>query len=245
MGALVLPLSVWADETAAPTAGTDAMVASSAASDAQNAPTTSGSMVLFNQLQTQQATIDQLEGRIEELQHQLDDQQQRGVQRYEALEQRLSTLEAAAVSTSSGNDDARVEKQPASGVESPNGEAQTDYQKAFDLVQAHENDKAIAAFDAFSKQYPDAPLRANAQYWLGELYLKRSELDQSEKAFLAVVDGYAKSSKRADALYKLGLVKARQGDVNDAQKRLQQAIKEYPDSSAAGLAEKFLKKVGS
>ena len=253
VGALVLPLSVWADDVAAPVQDAGNTPTQAQSVPVQNAPAASGNMVLFNQIQSQQTTIDQLLGRIEELQHQLDDQQQRSMQRYDALEQRLTALEtpnAAHGSTASdaapaanGTDAAASKDVNATTSGTDTGGAQDAYQKAFDLVQAHQNDQAIAAFEAFSTQYANDPLRANAQYWLGELYLKANKADKAEKALLAVVNDYPKSSKRADALYKLGLVNARQGHVDDAQKRLQQVIKEYPKSSAAGLAETFLKKV--
>ncbi|WP_414499267.1 tol-pal system protein YbgF [Zymobacter sp. IVIA_12111.31 C1] len=246
VGALVLPLSVWADDVAAPVQDAGSAPAQAQNVSVQNTPAASGNMVLFNQLQSQQTTIDQLQGRLEELQHQLDDQQQRSLQRYDALEQRLSALENG--NSAGANSDAAAPATSDAATDSAKGSAeaggaQEAYQKAFDLVQAHQNDQAIAAFEAFSTQYANDPLCANAQYWLGELYLKGSKADKAEKAFLTVVNDYPKSSKRADALYKLGLVNARQGRVDDAQKRLQQVMKEYPKSSAAGLADTFLKKV--
>lgn len=244
VGALVLPLSVWADDVAAPVQEAGNTPTQAQSVPVQNAPAASGNMVLFNQIQSQQTTIDQLQGRIEELQHQLDDQQQRSMQRYDALEQRLTALETPnnAAPAANGND-AVPAKDAGATAGGDTSSVQDAYQKAFDLVQAHQNDQAIAAFEAFSTQYANDPLRANAQYWLGELYLKANKADMAEKALLTVVNDYPKSSKRADALYKLGLVNARQGRVDDAQKRLQQVIKDYPKSSAAGLAETFLKKV--
>lgn len=248
VGALVLPLSVWADGVAAPAQDAGNTPAQAQSVPVQNAPAASGNMVLFNQIQSQQTTIDQLLGRIEELQHQLDGQQQRSMQRYDALEQRLTALETpSADHGSTASDAAPAANAPAKDATATSstdaGSAQDAYQKAFDLVQAHQSDQAIAAFEAFSTQYANDPLRANAQYWLGELYLKANKADKAEKSLLTVVNDYPKSSKRADALYTLGLVNARQGHVDDAQKRLQQVIKEYPKSSAAGLAETFLKKV--
>lgn len=245
VGALVLPLSVWADDVAAPAQDAGSVPAQTQTVSVQSAPAASGNMVLFNQLQSQQTTIDQLQGRIEELQHQLDDQQQRALQRYDALEQRLTALENTGgtaggdTAASAGNGDTSDNAKSAVAISS----AQEAYQKAFDLVQAHQNDQAIAAFETFSTQYASDPLRANAQYWLGELYLKGGKVEKAEKALLTVINDYPKSSKRADALYKLGLVNARQGRIDDAQKRLQQVIKEYPKSPAAGLADTFLKKV--
>ena len=248
VGALVLPLSVWADDGSMPAQDASNTPVQTQGVSTQ-APAASGNMVLFNQLQSQQTTIDQLQGRIEELQHQLDDQQQRGLQRYDALEQRLSALEsggAHADNSTTETSSAASETKDSATNEAKSDDAdgaQAAYQKAFDLVQAHQNDQAITAFENFSTQYAKDPLRANAQYWLGELYLKGNKVDKAEKALLTVVNDYPKSSKRADALYKLGLANARQGRVDDAQKRLQQVIKEYPKSSAAKLADAFLKKV--
>lgn len=237
-GALVLPLSVWAQDPTAPTPATDPGQA-----------TGSGNIVLFNQLQTQQDAITQLQGQIEELQHQLQEQQRSSVSRYEALEKRVGDLEARPAATP-GADTAPAapaadDKAPDATAVSPESDpVQQAYQHAFDLMQGKKNDQAISEFDTFIKQHPDSSLKPNALFWLGELYSKAARLDDAAKALDSVVKDFPKSNKRADAMYKLGLIKARQGKIDVAQSTLQQVSKEYPKTSAADKAAAFLKKVG-
>lgn len=234
-GALVLPLSVWAQDPTAPTPAGDTSQAMG-----------SGNIVLFNQLQTQQDAITQLQGQIEELQHQLEEQQRSSVTRYEALEKRVGDLEARPTATS-GSDTAPTssadDKAPDTSV-SDNDPVQQAYQHAFDLMQGKQNDQAISEFEAFFKQHSDSTLKPNALFWLGELYTKASRLDEAAKALDSVVKDFPKSNKRADAMYKLGLIKARQGKIDAAQAMLQLVGKEYPKTSAAEKAAAFLKKVG-
>lgn len=237
-GALVLPLSVWAQDPPAPAPA--------------DTSTGSGNIVLFNQMQTQQDAITQLQGQIEELQHQLQEQQRSSLTRYEALEKRLSDLEAHPASpaaTAADTPDASAPAPTDKAADTPAAPAadgdpvQQAYQQAFDLMQGKQNDQAIKAFDTFIKQHPDAALKPNAFFWLGELYAKAGKLDDASKAYDSVVKDFPKSNKRADAMYKLGLIKGRQGKVDAAQALLQQVGKEYPKTSAAEKSAAFLKKV--
>lgn len=257
-GALVLPLSVWAQS------GQDF----SAQSNFYNQASTggSGSLTIFNQLQSQQEAINQLRGQIEELQHQLEEQKQLSQQRYLDLDERISggggtggnpAAGSSATATDSSSSDpinaaamggasAVTQGAGSSGASSAgssnSGDAQQAYQDAFELVQGRQFDQAISAFEQFNRDYPDSNLNGNAYYWLGELYSAKSQLDDSATAFQTVINKYPNSSKVPDALYKLGLVKARQGQGSESQKLLNQVIKEHPDSNAANMARDFLKR---
>ena len=48
-----------------------------------------------------------------------------------------------------------------------------------------------------------------------------------------------------DAIYKLGLVKARKGEAERSRELLEQVRDDYPQSSAAGLANDFLRQSAS
>ena len=67
------------------------------------------------------------------------------------------------------------------------------------------------------------------------------ELDAADQAFTRVIEQYNGSTKVPDALYKLGLVKARKGEAERSRELLEQVRDDYPQSSAAGLANDFLR----
>lgn len=252
-GALVLPLSVGAASQQGSAQDSFYTQATTRASG--------GSLEMFNRLQSQAQDINQLRGQIEELRHQLEQQQSLSQQRYLDLEEQLSQMSqsGAASSTESGGGNATAEdddpiNQAASGgggaadsgaaqsgsASSSSNDAETAYRDAFALVREREFEAAITAFQDFNRDYPDSGLAGNAWYWLGELYSAQSQLDQSASAFQTVIDDYPENGKIADAIYKLGLVYARQGESDQSREMLDRVISEHGDSDAAEQARGFL-----
>lgn len=211
-----------------------------------------GSLALFNEVQSNQEAIRQLRGQVEELRYQLEQLRRQGQQQYMDLDSRLATVEgqrgSGAEQTNetigeSARESAReTASEPRQGSGSTNNAAAKEaYQAAFAKVQDREFDAAISKFASFVADYPDDGLAANGYYWLGELYTAKSELGEAEQAFRRVIDNHSESSKVPDALYKLGLLKARQGDPDASRELLTRVRDDYPDSTAAGLAEDFMR----
>lgn len=241
-GALVLPLSVWAS------AQTDSFY---------NQATTNsgtGTLQIFNRLQSQEQDINQLRGQIEELRHQLEQQTKLSQQRYLDLEERLGSSQGNSAQGSSSDEGASAGNDPINqaasgggqlsggGAASSSNDAQGAYQAAFSHVQKREFDQAISSFEAFNRDYPQSGLNGNAWYWLGELYSAKSQLDKSAAAFGKVISDYPQSNKVPDAMYKLGLVYARQGKSSESQSMLKRVVSEHSNSDAAGLAREFMQK---
>ncbi|HEB76998.1 MAG TPA: tol-pal system protein YbgF [Methylothermaceae bacterium] len=112
----------------------------------------------------------------------------------------------------------------------------TAYRQAFDQLQEGHYDAAIDAFSEFLQRYPEAPLAANAYYWLGEAYYVKRDFRAASEAFRQVVDHFPASAKVADALVKLGYVAFEQGRWQEAQRHLQQVVQRFPGTRAAQLA---------
>ena len=244
-GALVLPLSVMSlveaqqrpiveDRTAQPRG-------SSFLDQTEVREEPGGSLVLYNQLQEHHRELQQLRGQIEELRHQLEQLRGQTRQQYIDLDERLMAGSAGIESNPQVDEEAsrQVAETPSPSGNSP--DAQAAYQAAFAKVQARQFDEAIAAFEAFVDDYPDTTLTANGYYWLGELHSAEANLSEAEAAFFQVIDNFSQSSKVPDALYKLGLIKARQGELEESRALLEQVRDDHPDSSAAGLANDFLR----
>mgnify|MGYP000923162037 FL=1 len=140
---------------------------------------------------------------------------------------------------------AQVEPQPEKteskgGTFSADVDEKTAYQNAVDLIlEKRDYTGAIAAFQAFQKNYPDSNFTPNSHYWLGQLYFAKKQDKEAVKSFAAVV-AYKDSVKRADALVKLGDIAMRNNNEAQAKKYYQQVVSEYPNSSSAELAKKNL-----
>ena len=141
---------------------------------------------------------------------------------------------------------AKTEPQPEKteskgGTYSADIDEKTAYQNAVDLIlEKRDYTGAIAAFQAFQKNYPDSNFTPNSHYWLGQLYFAKKQDKEAVKSFAAVV-AYKDSVKRADALVKLGDIAKRNNNDEQAKKYYQQVVSEYPNSSSAELAKKNLK----
>jgi tol-pal system protein YbgF len=125
----------------------------------------------------------------------------------------------------------------------PSDEQMRDYNAAFANIRNKDFDKAVDDFHNFINKYPKSVLAGNAYYWLGEVYLVKSKLEQAKEAFTIVAASFPNHRKAPDALFKLGVTYQRMGDNAKAKSYLQQVIQKYPDSSASRLASEYLKKL--
>jgi tol-pal system protein YbgF len=115
-------------------------------------------------------------------------------------------------------------------------EEQTVYSQSFDALKAGSYSVAITGFQDFLKSYPASPLAENAQYWLGEAYYVTHDLDSAAAAFRNVSVRYPNSRKTPDALLKLGYTQIDQKKVAEGRVTLTQVVQKYPGTDAARLA---------
>jgi tol-pal system protein YbgF len=202
-----------------------------------------------------------LRGDIETLQHQLAQLKRRQRDIYQDVDQRISALQQARTTGGAapaqagpsgdkpagaagpvGGDTAAGGQPPASG--DPR-QMQADYKAAYALLspQVRRYDEAATAFEHFLKHYPDSPLAANAQYWLGESYYVAQKNKLALAAFQRLVEAYPDSPKVPGALYKIGRIQAAAGDRAKAIETLKRVLARYPEAPAAGLARAQLKKL--
>jgi len=241
-GALVLPLSVWLPAMAQQPLVEDLSDRPRSFYDqTQVREESSGSLVLFNQVEQHKEELRQLRGQVEELRHQIEQLRRQTREQYLDIEDRLASSMAG---VDAGAKVDEVTARQVASAPSPSGtsaDAQAQYQAAFSHVQSREFSEAIDAFLAYVDQHPDTGLTANAYYWLGELYSAEGDLEQAGSAFQRVLDDFPQSRKASDTLYKYGLLKARQGEPEESRALLERVIEEHPNTSAAGLANDFLR----
>ncbi|MBA2652426.1 MAG: tol-pal system protein YbgF [Tatlockia sp.] len=123
-------------------------------------------------------------------------------------------------------------------------EEQISYLAAYELVKNKHFDEALTAMQAFINQYPHGGYTANAQYWLGELFMVKRDFPKAIEHFEIVLRQFPSSSKAAASTLKIGYALAASGKDNEARSRLQQVLKNYPDTPTAQLATIKLESLG-
>ncbi|VUD52739.1 Cell division coordinator CpoB [Thalassocella blandensis] len=196
---------------------------------------------LYYQFQVLQQEVQQLRGMVEEQNHQIKKLKQQRLDDYLDLDRRISaaggnsessTTSAAAPTSSSSND-----VKPVSAASS--AEELKSYKQAINLLlKEQKHDAAIAALKQHLQDYPDGRYSANAQYWLGEIYLVKNDLSSAAQWFEQLLRDSPKHSKAPDAQFKLAKVYHMQGNNAAAKTLLQQVI--ATNSNAAQLAKDYL-----
>ncbi|KGK42717.1 hypothetical protein LH51_05375 [Nitrincola sp. A-D6] len=194
-----------------------------------------------------------LRGELETTQHKLQRLEADSSDRYRDMDRRLSVLMQAAMDSdslpplSAPSDllpadtlpPSEAESDPAIVAEPASADDQLAYDEAFALVRARDFDAAIGAFEAFVQRYPEHANTANGYYWLGELHLAKESPELASSAFETVLERFPNHHKVPDALYKLGVTLSRLGEQERSRHLLQRVISEYPQSTAATLAQSF------
>jgi tol-pal system protein YbgF len=110
----------------------------------------------------------------------------------------------------------------------PAGDAPTLYQQGYGALLQKDYAGAEAAFSQLVDAYPNDPLAANAQYWLGESYYVRGQYKNAADAFLKGYKKYKSGDKAPDTLLKLGMALAELGQKDAACSTLDELKAKYP-----------------
>ncbi len=112
----------------------------------------------------------------------------------------------------------------------PGGDAQTLYQQGYGALLQKDYAGAEVAFSQLVGAYPNDPLAANAQYWLGETYYVRGQYKEAADAFLKGYKKYKSGDKAPDTLLKLGMALAELGQKDAACSTLNELQTKYPSA---------------
>lgn len=200
---------------------------------------------LQQQLNDTQSDIDSLRGQIQENSYQLSQVVERQKQLYQQIDTLSSNNTTQATPANSDSKDATAASGSApAAAASPAaqpGDENSDYNAAIDLILKQKKfDQAISALQTWVKKYPDSTYQPNANYWLGQLYYNKGQLDDSAYYFATVVKNYPKSPKAPEALFKVGVVMQDKKDTAKAKAVFEQVIKLYPGTASARDAKKRL-----
>jgi len=245
-----------------------ALVKEDQSSDSTNNINTNAKLI--DKIQALQQDIQELRGQLEVQAHDLKLLQQQQVAFYKDLDSRLGSSNKSAenkpatditlgskntpvpsttAATASNSTPTQVKPatpQPVVAVSRINpADEQISYMAAYELVKDKRYDNAINAMQIFIQKYPKGGYTANAQYWLGELFLVKKDYPKSIEHFEIVLHQYPSSSKSAASMLKVGYAYAATGDNQEAKKRFQQVVKNYPGTPTAKLASSKLETINA
>jgi tol-pal system protein YbgF len=192
---------------------------------------------LAQRIDALQADIRSIRGEVELLQNQTEGGKNQSRNLYSDLEKRLAALE-----TLGG-----VGGAPAAGGVTPpvsGGSEQATYDAAMAALRAGNYDKAAATFREVVTNYPTGDLASNAQFWIGESYYTKGDLESAVAAYRKVLSDWPNSRKVPDALVKLGFSLSDLKRNGEARNMLEDVVRKYPGTTAAQLAADRLKRLG-
>ncbi len=124
-------------------------------------------------------------------------------------------------------------------------DAQHAYHRAFNLLRVRNYRDAAKQFSAFLRTFPDSPLAANGQYWLGECYYGQRRFQEAIDEFERVFAFYPSSNKVPASLLKIGYSHLELKQPSMARSVFQQLVRTYPQSPAAIKAHGRLQEVNA
>jgi tol-pal system protein YbgF len=108
-------------------------------------------------------------------------------------------------------------------------------------------DNAVDGFTEFVQKFPDAPDAPRAQFFIGQSYFQKGQFQDAIAAYDKVVTNYKDSDQVPDAYYQEGLAYQNLGPSQraNAQRVFELLVKQYPNSTAAIMANQKLKAMGT
>jgi len=197
---------------------------------------------LTQQVASVERSGDELQGRVEELEHSSESTGERQRQLYVDLDTRIQELETSirarnSVSVMDGG------TLPPGQLPMPGGSDRDNYQAAFELLKEQRYEPAALAFQQFLVTFPDSQLADNAQYWLAESHYVTQQFELALSEFEVVIDTFSASRKVPDALLKMGYCNYELKRWVAARDSLARVQTEYPETTAARLAGQRLQRM--
>ncbi|SFH93194.1 tol-pal system protein YbgF [Albimonas pacifica] len=191
------------------------------------------------QIQSLEEEVRRLNGRIQQLEHKIEQIARDGGQRINDLDWRMTTLE-------DGDPSLVGDPQPLGQAgprpsSSGGGAVAVSEQVALDEAK-----QAIATGDwqgararllQFLSQYPDGPLTPEAEHHLGRAQLEMGQSREAAQTFLTNITAYPSARSAPDSLAYLGVALGRLNQVNEACLTLAEVGTRYPGAPAVAMAE--------
>ncbi len=131
----------------------------------------------------------------------------------------------------------------ATEADAPLDDEKTQYQNAFEQLQAGHFETAIHAFSALLETYPNGEYADNAQYWIAESQYAKQDYNAALRSFNKLLENYPDSNKRAHALLKIGYAYDALGNAVKARQVLEYVRDTFPTTATARLAQERLQRM--
>ena len=195
---------------------------------------------LANQIQSLREESARLRGQVETLTYELESAKKRQQDFYVDLDGRLRKIETSPATETKPSEEGKTVA--ARTVTSDPATESRDYEAALNLFKANKLKESAAAFDAFTKAYPDSALTPSAQYWLGNAYYALHDCRKAIDVQKALLSKWPSHAKAPDALVNIATCQQELGDAKAAKATLETVLVKYPDSQASAIAKQRLKK---
>ncbi len=196
---------------------------------------------LMTDIQMLQGRVEENNFRIAELGQKLDDKSFKVAE----LSSRIDELEAKLKAMAAGQGVASGPSGTAEKKAAPKSIGPSDaYRQSLNDYNGGNYDLALAGFQNYLVQFPDASQADKAQYWIGECYYAKKDYRDAIDAFSKVVKIYPKSDKVPGAKLKIGYSYLNENNPAKAKEWLHRVAKEYPGTKEAELAREKLRKIG-
>ncbi len=200
----------------------------------------SGSLVeLTLQVDELERQMAELQGRAESLEYNAEATASRQRDLYVDLDDRLQSLERSLQTANVLEGGSLAPGQ----LPVPGGSDRDNYQAAFELLKEQRYEQAAMAFQQFLVSFPESQLADNALYWLAESYYVTDRFEDALRQFRSVISKFPRSRKVPDALLKIGYSNYELKRWDSARGALRRVQEDYPDTTAARLAEQRLKRM--
>ena len=203
---------------------------------------------LAQRIEALQADVRTIRGEVELLQNSSEGGKNQARTLYGDLEKRLAALEtlggvgAGPAASAGAMPGVTGSAAPAAAA---GGSEQATYDAAMAALRSGSYDKAIATFGEVVANYPKGDLASNAQFWIGESYFTKGDLQNAIAAYRKVLSDWPDSRKAPDAMVKLGFSLGDLKRTAEARETLEDVVRRYPGSNAATLASDRLKRMST
>ncbi|MCB1824215.1 MAG: tol-pal system protein YbgF [Candidatus Competibacteraceae bacterium] len=211
------------------------------AGHAQSTPDSALTLELLQRIEQLEAEVRQIRGELEIYRHRFDQLQQENARAYAPpTAPPGAAIPPRAEPSLAGPPPADTTAPPVARTMPSAETAQADFEAALGELREGHHARAIAGLRRFLNAYPDSDQAGEAQYWLGESYYLSRDYAAAKEAFINLGVRYPESARLPDALLKLGYIYGEAGETDRAREVLQKLARAYPDTQAAGLAERRL-----
>jgi len=133
---------------------------------------------------------------------------------------------------------------PPQAESAPPVPAATLYANAMRDRSGGKDDLALQEFGDYLHYYGNSELAPNAQFYVAELHLKQSNLDDALREFDMVLEKYPDNNKTPDALYMKGTTLVKMGKRTQGKQEFCELVKRFPSNDLAGRARTQVKNLG-